>query len=111
MNKEHFETIEQSIQKNFAEGIPFPEQVKMLMGLGVDRYYTDLIALQNTYYTNCGSSYTAKLPYASPCSLGSTFSQTEVIDAIRASQRGSISYPEFLNRIAKAGELYRLHSR
>lgn len=103
MDKKIIHILEQGIEENFSKGIPFPEYVKKMMDLDVERYCTDLIALQNTYYAADGSSYTAKLPLPHFPGKGDEFCQVDVVDALRTIQQGAITYPEFLNRIIKAG--------
>lgn len=94
--------IEQGIQDNFTGNKPFPEWVAALMGAGIERYYTDLVALTVTHYST-GDVYTTILPYPNPPVRGEVFSENELIEAIRASQQQEINYPEFLNRAIKAG--------
>lgn len=103
MDKQRIEMLEKGIHENFTVGVPFLEQVKKLRNAGIDRYYTDLFALQNTYYASDGSSYTAQLPLSHPRVRGEAFSESEMVDALHANQQGMINYPEFLNRIIKAG--------
>lgn len=103
MNKDVINIIERAEQASFTGGISFPERVKSLIEAGIQHYYVDLIALQTTYYASDESMYTAKLPYPNPPARGEVFSKKEVIEALRAIQRGEISYPDFLTHIIKAG--------
>jgi DNA-binding MarR family transcriptional regulator/uncharacterized protein YbcV (DUF1398 family) len=101
-DKKAIDMIEQGIQENFKRNKPFPEWVATLKDAGIERYYADLVALQVTYYST-DHAHTAKLPYLNPPTRGEIFSEDELVGAIRASQRGEILYPEFLNRAIKAG--------
>lgn len=101
-DKKTIDIIEQGIQENFKKNKPFPEWIATLKDAGVERYYADLVALQVTYYST-NHVHTAKLPYPNPPARGETFSENELVGAIRASQRGEILYPDFLNRAIKAG--------
>lgn len=103
MDKQRTEMIEQSLKKNFSVGIPFPEWIKTLIEAKIDRYYADLVAFQTTYYATDGTTYTTHIPLLNPSTRGESFSETDLVNAIRASQQGVIGYPEFLNRALKAG--------
>ena len=103
MKQETIDIIERNMQASFSGEYTFPQIVKNLIEAGIERYYTDLIGLQNIYYTTDGSFYTSKLPYSQPPKRGEIFSEKDVIDAVRTIQRGEIIYPEFLNRVLKAG--------
>lgn len=80
----------------------FPAVVAMLAAEGVESYHADLLRREKTYYAACGESFpeTAALPLAE---VAPDFSAAGVKDAIAASQRGIITYPEFLRRAAAAG--------
>jgi uncharacterized protein YbcV (DUF1398 family) len=103
MDKQRIEMIEQSIKKNFTDGIPFPEWIGTLINAKIDRYYADLVAFQTTYYAMDDSIYRATIPLLNPSARGQSFSETDLTNAIRAAQQGAIGYPEFLNRALKAG--------
>jgi uncharacterized protein YbcV (DUF1398 family) len=100
MNQETINTIER-FQK--ATTYCFPEKVKTLAEKGVDWYYADLIQHQQTYYGRDESTYTTALPLVTTPKSSTDFSETKVIEALRAIERGDITYPEFLTRIAQAG--------
>jgi uncharacterized protein YbcV (DUF1398 family) len=103
MNKDIINMIGHSTQKSFTKDGSFLERVKTLIDAGIERYYTDLSGIQTIYYGIDGSIYTEKMPYPNPPLRGEKFSEKDVIEALRAIQRGEIIYPEFLNRIIKAG--------
>ena len=103
MNKEIIKIIEDSTIKNFTKEDSFPERVKTLIDAGIERYYTDLSGIQTIYYGTDGATYTEKMPYPNPPKRGDTFSEKDIIEALRTIQRGEIRYPDFLNRIIKAG--------
>lgn len=103
MNQETINIIEKGLQASFTGENSFPEVVKNLINAGIERYYTDLIAFQKTFYATDGSTYTAKLPYSNPPVPGEIFAEKDIAEAIKAIQRGEIIYPEFLNRAIKAG--------
>lgn len=103
MNKEIINIIEDSTKKSFTKEDAFPERVKTLIGAGIERYYTDLSGIKTIYYGTDGATYTEKMPYPNPPKRGDTFSEKDIIEALRAIQQGEITYPDFLNRIIKAG--------
>ena len=103
MSKDVIKIIEHGEQASFKGELSFPERVKSLIDAGIERYYIDLTGVQAIYYATDGSMYTAKLPYPNPPVRGDIFSEKDVVEAVRAIQRGEIIYPEFLNRIIKAG--------
>lgn len=80
----------------------FPAVVAMLAAEGIESYHADLLRREKTYYAASGETYreTAALP---PASVAPEFSAAAVKDAILASQRGAITYPEFLHRVGAAG--------
>jgi uncharacterized protein YbcV (DUF1398 family) len=82
--------------------IPFPEVVRRLQEVGVERYHVDLTRDETTYYLPCGESHAfatggPRDPIAGP------FDAAAVEGAVRAAQRGEIIFPEFLRRIVAAG--------
>lgn len=103
MNKDLINVIEHGEKASFKGEISFQERVKSLIEGGIEHYYVDLIAFQTIYYASNGSMYTAKLPYPNPPVRGEIFSEKDVIEALRSIQRSEIIYPDFLNRIIKAG--------
>ncbi len=83
------------------ERITFPEVVKALMDVGVERYHADLVCSNKTYYVpDGGFEVVACHPIRQPAP---SFSAKGVEDAVRAIQSLSIGYGEFCERIAAAG--------
>lgn len=95
--------IEQDIQLAYEGKISFPETVKNLLEVGVERYYTDLIAHQKTYYAQGGAVHFLRLPKSKMPQDAGPFSKEGIVAALRAIQRSEIDYPEFLRRIIRAG--------
>lgn len=80
----------------------FPEVVARLAAVTVERYHTDLVRAEKTYYLPRGDSHTlACHPLAAPPAV--QFSTAGVDAAVRAVQAGAIDYQEFCRRIAQAG--------
>jgi len=83
------------------ERIAFPDVVKALMEVGVERYHADLIAGTKTYYMPDGSFEIT--PSHGPCEAAREFAAEGIEKAIRAIQRQEIKYREFCEHIAAAG--------
>lgn len=87
----------------FEDKITFPETVKRLLTIGVERYHADLLLLQKTYYgANC-TTHVEPLPLQDAPKLGESFEVEQVKDAIRTIQQQQIDYAQFLRRIMTAG--------
>lgn len=82
--------------------ITFPEVVRRLSEVGVERYHVDLTRDETTYYLTGGESHVFEL-HGPPGEINGTFDPAAVERAVRASQRGEIIHPEFLARIRAAG--------
>jgi len=95
--------IEDCIRLSFADELSFPEVVKRLMAIGVERYHADLSRMEKTYYNLSGEIAEYPLPLSGPPAIHERFSASEVGEALRAIQSRKIDYGEFLRRIMKAG--------
>lgn len=82
--------------------ITFPEVVRRLSDVGVERYHVDLTRDETTYYLECGESHVVAL-HGAKHEISEPFDASAVEQAVRASQRGEITHPEFLVRISAAG--------
>jgi uncharacterized protein YbcV (DUF1398 family) len=87
----------------FENKMTFPETVKRLMAIGVERYYADLLLLQKTYYGTSGATHVEPLPLHEAPKVGEVFELEKVKDAIHAIQQRQIDYAQFLRRIMTAG--------
>jgi uncharacterized protein YbcV (DUF1398 family) len=83
-------------------GMSFPEVIHKLQEVGVERYHTDLVRGEKTYYLPAGDSIVVPTK-ALRQQPASTFSATDTEAAVRASQARQIGYIEFCERIAAAG--------
>ena len=84
-----------------AERVTFPEVVKALMEVKIERYHADLVAGRKTYYLADGEFEEVevhKVGGAAPA-----FSAEGVEKAVLAIQRGDIAYRAFCRQIADAG--------
>ncbi|MGO8798279.1 MAG: DUF1398 domain-containing protein [Roseiarcus sp.] len=95
------EVVREMTEASDQERITFPEVVKALMQAGVERYHTDLVCSNKTYYLPDGGFETlACHPTSAPAQ---SFSAAGVEAAVRAIQAQAIHYREFCERIAAAG--------
>ena len=84
------------------ERIAFPEVVKSLIQVNVERYHADLVRAEKIYYLPDGETETVP-NHALPVPPATAFSAEGVEAAVRAIQHGTIQYREFCGRIAAAG--------
>jgi uncharacterized protein YbcV (DUF1398 family) len=84
------------------ERISFPEVLRRLAEVEVERYHADLVRGERTYYLPDGESEVTMGDRVSTVPAAA-FAGAEVEAAIRAVQRGEIRYGEFCERIAAAG--------
>lgn len=98
------EVIASTTRGSFVEGMPFPEVVQRLSAVGVERYYTDLVRAEKTFYGSNGESHREPfLGYLPARPPAKTFDPHAISDALRRIQRGEIDYPGFLECIMAAG--------
>ncbi|GAA4256532.1 DUF1398 domain-containing protein [Azospirillum formosense] len=84
------------------ERITFPEVVAALAAAGVERYHTDLVRAETTYYFPDGMTERVEFrPYALPPAMD--FAAEGVESAVRAIQAGTIRYGGFCERVLRAG--------
>ena len=88
---------------SFDGSLSFPEVVRRLRAGGVERYHADLVQLRKTYYGTGGRAQMELLPLQQPPTIGDTFDEATVREALAAIQQRQIQYPEFLRRIMAAG--------
>ena len=102
MQKDIIETMQECTDASDQERISFPEVVMKLMQAGVERYHTDLLRGEKTYYLPNGES---EVVAGDPVSIAPAreFSAAGVDAAVRDIQPGEIQYRAFCARIAEAG--------
>jgi uncharacterized protein YbcV (DUF1398 family) len=83
--------------------LPFPEVIRHLSEIGIERYYTDLVRMEKTYYSHSGESYVEHLSIENLPALANSFDEVKVIEAIRAIQKAQIDYHTFIKNIIAAG--------
>lgn len=102
MNPNVIAVIEACTRGSEEGRMSFPEVVGKLQEAGIERYETDLVRNEKTYYLPNGESVVvpAKALSRQPAA---TFSAAETDAAVRTIQAGKIDYIEFCERILAAG--------
>jgi uncharacterized protein YbcV (DUF1398 family) len=96
------EIIAETTEGSLSGTLTFPEVVRTLIAAGVESYRVDLYRREKIGYRPGGESAVVPMGFE-PAEVAPTFSEEAVVAALRASQRGEITYPTFLARIAAAG--------
>ena len=91
------------LMRAMSNQMTFPETVRKMFDIGVERYDADLTRLEKRYYAGDGSTHADSIPLSSAPAIGRGFSGEGVMDAIEAIRRREIDYPEFLRKIMAAG--------
>lgn len=82
--------------------ISFPEVVRWLSEIGVERYHADYTRGELTYYLPDGESHVFTMETPQEV-VPAVFAAEGVESAIRSIQRGEIVYPEFVRRTMASG--------
>jgi uncharacterized protein YbcV (DUF1398 family) len=94
--------IEQTLQETEAGRKTFPECVRALLAVGVESYLVNFARMEKSSYGLNGETHIQKMSLpASP--IADTFSNDDLIAALRGAQRDEIRYPEFVKRAKAAG--------
>lgn|SRR5690606_20983146 len=102
MNPSVKQVIEESVAASYAGTRDFPTHVQAVVGQGVESYRVDFREHASAYFMPNGQSHTIDMP-AHPVPIADAFDEPSVVAAIRAIQQGQILYPEFVDRIMRAG--------
>lgn len=100
MNKD---TLEHCDSAAFAGTMTFPETVRHMHENGVEWYLADLLAGSKQHYSREGSTTLVTWRDWTTPNVAEAFDAAGVVSAIRNSQQGRCTYPEFLQAIAAAG--------
>lgn len=98
---QHVKDVARRVTRASEEGMPFPEAVRALAEVGVERYVADLVGATKTYYLPDGGVETVGC--GRPGAPAASFDAPGVEAAIRAVQAREIDYLAFCERIAAAG--------
>jgi hypothetical protein len=100
------EILDNCVAGAFAGTMPFGETVGHMLDEGVEWYSANLLFGASTHYSADGSHHQSRWPGWQVPAIADRFDEAGVVAAIRASQAAEIKYPEFLQRIARAGVVY-----
>lgn len=100
-------TIEDVVKEckklSFGQKNAFPEVIKKLTEAGIERYYADLVRLENTYYGKSLETYRDQMLLDGAKDIEEDFSKEGIRSAIAESQGGEIDFATFLQRAMKSG--------
>jgi len=96
------EVVVEATRASDEERATFGEVVKNLARAGIERYHTDLLRGEKSYYLPDGESEVVK-GNAVAATPARNFSATGVDAAVRAIQAGKIQYGTFCEQISEAG--------
>jgi uncharacterized protein YbcV (DUF1398 family) len=93
---------------SIAETLNFPGVLAKLTAVGAEGYHCDLYRREKTYYLPDGTSHVEAEPELDPhefsgAHIADRFSEDGIKAALKAVQTRTITYVEFLRRIAAAG--------
>jgi uncharacterized protein YbcV (DUF1398 family) len=96
------DVMHQVMEETQAGKLTFREVVPRLLDVGVESYFCDFAALQETVYMRDGNTHAEKMTLP-PAPIAEEFSSLGLIEAIRGAQTDTIRYPEFVKRATAAG--------
>ncbi len=94
--------IQECVTLSLANKISFPEVIKKLISVHVERYIADLVGRTVHYFSNNNEIYSLPLEIEA-AQVAKDFDAAAVSQAVRASQQKQIDYPTFLSRVIAAG--------
>ena len=101
MNDHEIEVVTECSHGSHEGRLSFPEVVRKLMGVGVERYHADLSRGERTYYMPDGSSHV--VAGEDGADAAREFSPAGIEAALRAIQAKKIDYRQFCAAILAAG--------
>jgi uncharacterized protein YbcV (DUF1398 family) len=102
MDKHKIEVMEECVTLSLQGKIAFPQVVRRLSEIGVERYHADYNRQEKTYYMPDGESLIVPMEHAR-MPIGESFSAETIEATLRRIQRGQINYVEFLRKTMEAG--------
>lgn len=102
MNAQQIFVIEECVRTSHTGELTFPEIVSRLNEIGVERYHADYSRREKTFYLASGDSIAVPVP-CDEQPVGHPFVAQDVESAVRQSQRGEHTYPEFIRKTMSAG--------
>jgi uncharacterized protein YbcV (DUF1398 family) len=105
--QETIAVLHEGSERSVAGSITFPEVIRKLMEVGIERYHADLYRREKTYYAANGDSHVELESGLDPKSfnanaVAATLNHDGVKEALRQIQHKEISYQQFLRGILSA---------
>jgi len=94
--------LKSKIQNAYTLSKSYPELVKALMEIGMRSYTVDVATGITLYRFDEGNNSLHSVE-GIPRSIKEKFNKDETFQAVKDSQAGKITYPEFMDAIAKSG--------
>jgi uncharacterized protein YbcV (DUF1398 family) len=94
--------IDEVLERTQAGKMIFPDVVRTLLAAGVESYFVDLAAGNETFYLAGANTQIKRMTLSLP-PVAEDFSASALVAAIRGAQADTIRYPEFMQRSAAAG--------
>jgi uncharacterized protein YbcV (DUF1398 family) len=102
MHQEAVAVMHECARLSDAGKITFPEVIRKLTRVGVERYHTDLCVQEHVYYMPNGETHVEAMDLPN-WPIAKDFNEAWMKLAVQAVQSGEIQYLEFLRRIMLAG--------
>jgi len=102
MNVHASAVVRECTKASDEERLSFGEVVKKLIEAGVERYHTDLVRAEKTYFLPTGESEIVPSAHAT-ATPAQDFSASGVDAAVKAIQAGKIQYNAFCEQVLAAG--------
>ncbi len=93
---------QQQIEDVYKTSKNYPELVKGLIAIGILSYTVE-VSTSDILYRFAEGNNIVHAGKITPRTISESFSKEKTIDAVRASQKGEINYPQFMDAIALAG--------
>lgn len=95
--------INECLDLSLAGKITFPEVVKKLISVGIERYIADLVGLRKMYFGTKDEVHDHTITLGQQQPVGEKFDAEEIKNTVKDIQQGLINYHTFLLRIMSAG--------
>ena len=102
MNAEETHAIQACVQGALSGEVTFPEIVRTLAEIGIERYHADYSRQEITYYLRDGDSLVVATLHPAHA-MAVEFSASAVEAAVRQSQRNEHTYLDFIRKTMAAG--------
>lgn len=102
ITKDATEKMEECVRGSLSGTMTFPEILRLLKSIGVERYHADYSRQENTFYLENGESHIISSPHPAH-ETAQEFSAANIARAVAESQRGEHAYSDFVCKTMNAG--------